>query len=136
MKSLKTLGYLVYPDPQCDGGYGESQSLRNRGVDVRGGNLNGVLDVGIYEKGVRTVDRAQVDMTLAQLKEIYGLRLSLEEKYDQPGGVQIQTAVVADGGNELLFTFDVDEGATLKDSDAITMMVARERTSDLTYDGC
>ena len=136
MKTLRTLGYFYYPD-QCRG-YGESKSLMNRGIDVRDLNTPLVVDVNIRGKGVRTVDGAQVGMTLAQLKSIYGARLVLQKKYDVPGDSQVSTALVQSGGNELMFIFNVpvDPKGALKDSDVVNMMVARKISPDLMYDGC
>ncbi len=138
MKDLTTLGYLVYPNPFCSGGYGESQSLLNRGIDVRDGKSPTVVDVSVRTKGVRTVDGAQVGMTLGQLKGIYGSGLLFEEKYDVPGDSQVSTAVVRSGGNELVFIFDVGVNLEdpLKDSDVMDMMIARPNSPNLTYDGC
>ncbi len=136
MKDLTTLGYLVYPN-ECQG-YGVSQSLDNRGIGVRNMQTASVADVTIWTKGVRTVDGAQVGMTLAQLKSIYGSRLRLEEKYDGPGDQQLSTAVVQSGRNELVFSFGVSEdlGGPLEDSDVIVMMVARPISPIFNYDGC
>ncbi len=136
MKSLRTLGYFYYPN-ECRT-YGESQSLENRGIDVREAYETPVImDVNVYGKSVKTVDGAQVGMTLAQLKGIYGSALKQEYKHDIPGDTQVSVAVVTSGENELVFGFDVlwDSGP-LKDTDVIDMMIARRSSPELIYDGC
>ncbi|RMB62004.1 hypothetical protein [Tessaracoccus antarcticus] len=134
MKSLRTLGYLYYPD-QCQS-YGESKALTNRGIDLRDLNTPLVVDVNVNTKGVMTVDGAQVGMTLAELQGIYGAKLMLGKKYDQSGGGMVHVALVKNGGNELVFSFGIMDGVKLKDSDVIAKMVARKTSPNFSYDGC
>ena len=129
MKDLTTLGYFFHPD-ECQT-YGESKYLKNRGIEVRDANTGKLDDVNIGKKGVKTVDGAQVGMTYAEVKGIYGSDMILQEKYDEAGDSQVLTAVVESGGNELVFSFDVDEGAEMQDSNVIEKMVARKISSEL-----
>ncbi len=135
MKKLKTLGYLKYPS-ECGNNYSETGVLRNRGIDVRDNNTSLVSDVMTYEAGIKTVDGAEVGMTYAAVKAIYGTRMVKEIKNDQPGGDEpVETAVVQSGGKELVFMFDND-GAAVADTDVIGSIVARKISKNLYYDGC
>lgn len=136
LQSLKILGYLANPS-ECGNAYGETEVLRSRGIDTSPPEGNGVRDVITYTKGVKTVDGAQVGMTYAQVKAIYGNRMVKETKNDIPGGglTPTGTAVVRSGGNELLFMFD-REGGLAQDTDKVRWIVARVYSKDLYYDGC
>ena len=78
MEDLRKLGYMYYPGALC-GEYEESQSLKNRGVDIRNSST-AVTALLIHTNYVRTVDGARVGMTLGEVKGIYGDRLRLEDK--------------------------------------------------------
>lgn len=131
MEDLKTLGYFKYPGDVCED-YGESQSLQNRGIDTF--NRNGVLSsVILYNDEVSTVDGARVGMTYGDVKRIYGDRMSKVTKKDA-FDEDVPTAVVDGGAHELVFTSD--ELRPLRDSDPITMIVARRASDDFFYDGC
>ncbi len=135
LKSLKILGYLDYPS-ECGNAYNETEVLRSRGINTDKPNGNLVTDVITYTKGVKTVDGAQVGMTYAQVKAIYGNRMVKETKNDIPGGdLAAGTAVVRSGGNELVFMFD-REGGLAQDTDKVRWIVARGYSKDLYYDGC
>ncbi len=136
-KSLKILGYLDKPSECGSDAYNETEVLRSRGIDTNkpGGKL--IADVVSYTMGVKTVDGAQVGMTYAEIKALYGDRMVKETKNDLPGGSfdPIGTAVVKSGGNELVFLFD-REGGLAQDNDKVRWMIARAYSKDLYYDGC
>ena len=134
-KLLKTLGYLVYPDKYCDFGYGESEALDNRGIELFVGNSASVVEVRVSKKGVRTVDGAQVGMTYAAVKAIYGDRMTKKTMDDVPGDSLVPTAVVRSANRELVFL--IDKGASsIKDNDVIRMIMARGISDELYFDGC
>lgn len=127
MKDLETLGYFKYePDKDGEFPWFSSQSLANRGVWAMGTVDNRLRHVEVDVKGIRTVDGAQVGMTLGQIKAIYGNRLRLEVKQ---GHWDMYTAVVQSGGNELVFWNTWDR--PLVDSDVINFIRARKISPDL-----
>ena len=128
-KDLAMLGYCRYdveggPDP-----WFPSQSIENRGIWAYSGpgEIEYVHEVGIAVKGIRTVDGAQVGMTLGQLKTIYGNRLRMEVK---EGHGNMYTAVVESGNKELVFWSEPGKpvGRPMVDSDVINYMLAREKS--------
>lgn len=124
MPDLNKLGYFKYvPGP---GYWDSSQSLRNRGIFAykyqADKNLRGVE---INKKGIRTVDGAQVGMTLGEIKAIYGDRLHLETKESHH---DIYTAVVNSGNNELVFVIG---DRPLKDSDVVGTIMARIKSPEI-----
>ncbi len=137
LEDLRKLGYVKYPGEAC-GGYGESQSLLNRGIDIRNSSTS-VTDLLIYQDDVRTVDGARVGMTLGEVKGIYGDRLRLEDKTD-PLDETIPTAVVQSGGYELVFFAKrsdwSDSNRGLEDSDVFDWIVARPISATFYYEGC
>ena len=134
--SLKILGYLDKPS-ECGNAYGETEVLTSRGINTDKPEGKLVTDVISYTKGVKTVDGAQVAMTYAEVKALYGDRMVKETKNDLPGGGidPIKTAVVKSGGNELVFLFD-REGGLAQDTDKVRWIIARAYSKDLYYDGC
>lgn len=134
MEDLTAAGYLVYPD-EC-GTYGESDAVKDLGVEVSDANTGKLVDVYVMKPGVTSMDGATVGMTLAELRNVYGSRLGIEEKLDQSTGSQVFLAVVQSDGSELVFSFDVGEGATPADPDVVHRMLAREISPNFTRDGC
>ncbi|MDO5735294.1 MAG: hypothetical protein Q4P15_02340 [Propionibacteriaceae bacterium] len=135
MSDLKTLGYLDYPS-ECGNDYNETAVLQSRGIDVWHLNTPKATDVMVSKPGIKTVDGAEVGMTYAAVKALYGNAMVKEVKNDLPGGdVPVPAAVVKSGGSELVFLFDYD-AASIKDTDIITVIVARKISKDLYYDGC
>ncbi len=128
-KDLETLGYLV--EGPCEAPrLAASAALYDRGVTlVENKKLNWVQ---VEKPGVKTVDGAHVGMTLAQVKAIYGSRLHLETKFAEDGQSPVYTAVVQNGGYEIVFVHDFDYPTQpLKDTDVITYMNARKIDSYL-----
>ncbi len=134
-KKLTTLGYLVYPDKFCDFGYGESKALDNRGIEIFVGNSTSIIEVRVSKKGVKTVDGAQVGMTYAAVKAIYGNRVTEKTMMDIPGDSLVPTAVVRSANRELVFLVD-KEASSIKDTDVIRVIMAREISDELYFDGC
>ncbi len=132
VRDLQRLGYLWDPRDSC---LRESQSLLNRGIDIRN-NETAVTDLLIVENAVRTVDGARVGMTVGEIKAVYGDRLQLQDKRD-PLGETVPTAVVQRDGYELVF-FDKrnDYSRGLEESDVIDWIVARPISNEFYYDGC
>lgn len=133
VRDLLRLGYLVDPGDIC---LEESQSLRNRGIDIRN-TETAVTDLLIYKNEVWTVDGARVGMTLGEIKGIYGDRLRLEDKGSPIDDETIPVAVVQRAGHELVFFDKRDEYTRgLEDSDVIDWIVARPISDEFYYDGC
>ncbi|MDO5734973.1 MAG: hypothetical protein Q4P15_00700 [Propionibacteriaceae bacterium] len=126
MKDLATLGYFKFVEEEFP--WYSSESLENRGISTSssGDSMYHLRDVELRVKGIRTVDGAQVGMTLGQIKAIYGNRLRLEVK---DGHWDMYTAVVQSGGYELVFWNTWDR--PLVDSDVINFIRARKVSPDL-----
>ena len=136
LKSLRILGYLEYPS-ECGKAYGETDVLVSRGINTDKPEGKLMTEVSTYTKGVKTVDGAQVGMTYAEVKALYGGRMVKETKNDLPGSSfdPVKTAVVKVGGNELVFSFD-REGGLAQDTDKVRWIVARAYSQEFYYDGC
>lgn len=132
MKDLERLGYTTFNNDDACEFWEPSRALDVRGIILFENDRK--LDFLVVEApGVKTVDGAEVGMTLGQVKAIYGARLSLETK---DGYEPVYTAVVQSGGNELVFLNSFALNRPLVDSDRIGMIIAREADSFLGWDGC
>lgn len=132
VRDLQRLGYLGDASDVC---LLESQSLQNRGVDIRNSETS-LEELLIYKNQVWTVEGARVGMTVGEIKTIYGDRLQLQDK-SAPLDKTVPVAVVQRDGYELVF-FDKRDDYTggLQDSDVVDWIVARPIADEFYYDGC
>ena len=127
MKDLETLGYVEDVFERCQF-WPSSPSLRNRGVSVEHDSDEAVpqraAGIAVTKPGIRTTAGAEVGMSLAEIRKIYGSSLELETKR---GIFDVYAAVVREGGHELVFTASPINSPSkpLKDSDIIDRMEAR-----------
>lgn len=131
MTDLGTLGYANWRTGDACEYWEPSTSLMNRGIDMWASDT--LVAVVVDEPGVRTVDDARVGMTLAEVRALYGTRISLETK---EGYQPVYTAVVKRGGYELVFLNGFELDRPMVDSDVINMIIARKGNEPLLWDGC
>ncbi len=132
MKDLETLGYVRDVFNICQF-WPSSQSLLNRGIYVQH-NLDLAVpqrasEITVAQRGIRTTAGAQVGMSLADIRAIYGDAVTLDTKQGIPE--KLFTAVVRQGANELVFISSHELTRPLRDTDVITEIVAREYSTSL-----
>lgn len=138
MSTLKTAGYMAWRDlGECEA-WVESAPLKNRGISTTWDKR--LTEVIVQNNsGVRVAaapgqtGEFRIGMTLGQLKAMHPGKIQLVTKN---GYSPVHAAVLSSGTNEIVFVSSFDLTRPLRDSDVITVMVARTASEWLGWDGC
>ncbi|MEO7587921.1 MAG: hypothetical protein ABIS84_07815 [Arachnia sp.] len=137
---LKDMGYMTTVQGAADCGWlSQTDALVRRGLRINAGAVS--LKNKLYEMHLMTpfgvtIDGARVGMTFAQVKSLYGDRLTVvgipntsRSALNPLAGQDIQVGRVTQGEAELLFLYHQDSAQPIVDSDKVTRIILRKPTS-------
>ncbi|MCC2591900.1 hypothetical protein LKO27_00445 [Tessaracoccus sp. OS52] len=131
---LQKLGYIDWKSTSVCEYWDVSSDLADRGIALTYNNNAYVMEVILTRAGEQTAAGAQVGMTLDEVRAIYGasaVKLETKDGYEP-----VYVAVVDQGRYELVFVSSFELSRPMVGTDRISMIIAREATDWLGWDGC